>query len=149
MSTTATDKLAKVLNELVAICEDGAQGFTKAAEDAQAQTLKTLFSTYASQRSAYATELRREVAAMGEKPEESGHAMAALHRGWMSVKEAVGNKDQVIVDECEAGEDKALKAYKEALEQPLPPAPLQIVRTQLVGVTEAHNKLRNLKHGMN
>jgi uncharacterized protein (TIGR02284 family) len=148
-TTTTTDKSVKVLNELIAICEDGAQGFAKAAEDAHALPLHTLFSTYASQRASYAAELKREVSLLGEKPEQSGHVAAAFHRGWMSIKEVVGNKDKVIIDECEAGEDKAVKAYRDALEQPLTPAMLQIVKTQLAGVSEAHNKLRSLKHSMN
>ena len=149
MSTTTTEKSVKVLNELIAICEDGAQGFAKAAEDVRALPLHTLFSSYSTQRTSYAAELRREVTLLGEKPEETGHAMAAFHRTWMSIKEAVGNKDKAIIDECEAGEDKALKAYREALEEVLPAPTLQIVRTQLAGVIEAHNKLRNLKHSTN
>jgi uncharacterized protein (TIGR02284 family) len=147
MSTT-TDSV-KVLNELIAICKDGEQGFAKAAEDVQDPPLHSLFSTYASQRSSYSADLRREVALLGEKPEDSGHAAASFHRGWMRIKEAVGNKDKVIIDECEAGEDRAVKAYKDALEQPLPPAASQLVRSQFAGVLEAHNKLRNLKHSTN
>jgi uncharacterized protein (TIGR02284 family) len=108
-----------------------------------------MFSSYASQRASYAADLKREVALLGEKPKESGHATAAFHRGWMSVKEAVGNRDKVIIDECEAGEDRAIKAYKDALQESLPPAILQLVRSQLAGVTESHNKLRSLKHSTN
>jgi uncharacterized protein (TIGR02284 family) len=67
----------------------------------------------------------------------------------MNIKEAVGNKDKVIIDECEAGEDSAVKAYREALEQPLPPSALHAVRTQLAGVLEAHNQVRSLKQSTN
>jgi uncharacterized protein (TIGR02284 family) len=148
MSTT-TDKSAKVLNELIAICEDGTRGFAKAAEDVHAPPLHTLFSTYASQRTSYSTELKREVELLGEKPEDSGHVAAAFHRGWMSIKEAVGNKDKAIIDECEAGEDRAVKAYREALQQPLTPSLLRLVTSQLAGITEAHNRLRSLKHNTN
>ena len=80
MSTTTTEKSVKVLNELIAICEDGAQGFAKAAEDVRALPLHTLFSSYSTQRTSYAAELRREVALLGEKPEETGHAAAARRR---------------------------------------------------------------------
>jgi uncharacterized protein (TIGR02284 family) len=86
MPTTTTDKSVNVLNELIAVCEDGAKGFSKAAEDAQESSLKQLFSHYSSQRASYSAELKEEVAAFGVKPEESGHALAPLHRGWMSLK---------------------------------------------------------------
>jgi hypothetical protein len=39
---TTTDKTTKVLNELLAICDDGAKGFAKAAEDAEAAPLNEL-----------------------------------------------------------------------------------------------------------
>jgi len=146
---TTTDKTTKVLNELLAICDDGAKGFAKAAEDADAADLKRIFSEYAAQRASYATQLKREIVSLGEQPEESGHAIAAFHRGWMSLKETVGNKDKAIIDECEAGEDRAVKAYRDALEQALPPSALLTVRTQLSGVLEAHNQVRSLKQGEN
>jgi hypothetical protein len=30
-------------------------------------------------------------------PDETGHVAAAFHRGWMSIKEAMGNKDKAII----------------------------------------------------
>lgn len=149
MATTPTDKSVNVLNELIAVCEDGAKGFAKAAEDVQEPSLKQLFSQYSSQRASYSAELKEEVAAFGVKPEQSGHAMAPLHRGWMSLKEALGDRDKAIIDECEAGEDSAVKAYRKALQEPLPPATLEIVMSQLAGVLEAHGKLSTLKHSRN
>ena len=149
MATTTADESVSVLNELIAVCEDGANGFAKAAEDVLDISLKQLFSKYSRQREAYSAELKEEVAAFGGKPEQSGHVMAPLHRGWMSLKEAFGDKDKAIIDECEAGEDSAVKAYRKALQEPLPPATLEIVMSQLAGVLEAHGKLSALKHSRN
>ena len=86
---------------------------------------------------------------MAVSPEASGHVAGGLHRGWMSLKEAVGNKDKAIIDECEAGEDRAMKAYKEAFEKNLPGAAGELVNKQFAAVQEAHNKLRTLKHSRN
>jgi uncharacterized protein (TIGR02284 family) len=146
---TITEKTAKVLNELLAICDDSAKGFAKAAEDADATPLKRIFAEYAAQRAAYAAEMKRQITSLGETADDSGHAVAAFHRGWMTIKEAVGNKDKAIIDECEAGEDRAVKAYRDALEQDLPPSALHAVRSQLAGVLEAHNQVRSLKHSTN
>jgi uncharacterized protein (TIGR02284 family) len=148
MSTT-TDESISVLNELIAICEDGAKGYAKAAEDVTTPVLKDLFLKYAAQRGSFSAELKSEVAALGEKPDESGHITAAFHRAWMSLKEAVGNKDKAIIDECEAGEDSAMKAYKQALEKPISAAAFHLIKTQFAGIIEAHGKLRDLKLSTN
>jgi uncharacterized protein (TIGR02284 family) len=141
-----TEEAVSVLNELIETCEDGATGYKKAAEDVQDVSLKTLFSEYSSQRALYSSQLRSAVEAHGGKPSTSGHVAGALHRGWMSVKEVAGNKDKAIIDECEAGEDRAMKAYKEAIEKNLPGIESDLINRQFVGVQAAHNKLRNLKH---
>jgi len=144
-----TEEAVSVLNELIETCEDGAEGYKKAAEDVEESSLKMLFTAYSSQRAKFAAELRSAVEVHGGKASTSGHAAASLHRGWMSVKEAVGNKDKAIIDECEAGEDRAIKAYKEAYEKSLPGAAGDLVSRQFADVQEAHNKLRNLKHSRN
>jgi uncharacterized protein (TIGR02284 family) len=146
---TQTEDMVSVLNELVQTCEDGAQGYKKAAEDVEESSLKTLFTTYSSQRAKFAAELRSAIEAHGGKAAASGHAAGALHRGWMGLKEAIGNKDKAIIDECEAGEDAAIKAYKEAFAKNLPGAAGELVNRQYAGIQEGHNTLRNLKHSRN
>jgi uncharacterized protein (TIGR02284 family) len=146
---TQTEQTVSVLNDLIETCLDGAQGYKKAAEDVKETSLKTLFLEYATQRDKFAGELRAMVETNGGKPSESGHAAGALHRGWMSVKEAVGDTDKAIIDECEAGEDRAMKAYREAVDKSLPGVSGELVRQQFSGIQEAHNKLRNLKHSRN
>jgi len=146
---TQTEEAVSVLNDLIETCEDGAEGYKKAAEDVEESSLKTLFAGYSSQRAKFSEELRSAVTAHGGNAATSGHAAGALHRGWMSIKEAVGNKDKAIIDECEAGEDRAIKAYKEAFEKNLPGAAGELVNKQYAHVQEAHNKLRNLKHSRN
>lgn len=146
---TQAEEAVSVLNELIETCEDGAQGYKKAAEDVQESSLRSLFAGYSSQREKFAAELRSVVASHGGTPATSGHAAGALHRGWMSVKETMGNKDKAIIDECEAGEDRAMKAYKEAFEKNLPGAAGELVNRQFAGVQEAHGKLRDLKHSRN
>lgn len=144
-----TENAVSILNELIETCEDGAEGYKKAAEDVEESSLKTLFTGYSSQRAKFAAELRSAVEAHGGKPANSGHAAGSLHRGWMSLKEAVGNKDKAIIDECEAGEDRAMKAYREAFDKNLPGPTGDLISRQFAAVQEAHGKLRNLKHSRN
>jgi uncharacterized protein (TIGR02284 family) len=146
---TQVEDVVSVLNGLIETCEDGAEGYKKASADAEEGSLKTLFAGYSSQRAQFAEELRTAVTAHGGKPADSGHAAGALHRGWMSVKEALTNKDKAIIDECEAGEDSAMKAYREAFDKNFEGAAGQLVSRQFAAIQEAHGKMRNLKHSRN
>jgi uncharacterized protein (TIGR02284 family) len=147
MTTTETSEIAKTLNELVETCKDGENGFREAAEKAKDASLKALFVKYSAQRAGYAQELQAAVSLLGEKPETTEHAAAKLHRGWMGLKQALtSNEDKALIDECEAGEDAAMKAYKEALTKPLPGTVETLIRHQFTGVSQAHGVIRDLKH---
>jgi uncharacterized protein (TIGR02284 family) len=139
--------VADVLNGLVQTAKDGAEGFKTAAEKVKDPSLKALFSKYATQRASYVRELQTLVSSLGEQPAEHGHVAASLHRGWINLKEALSrNEDSAVVNEAEAGEDAAKKAYSEALAKPLPADVKAVVQKQYDGVLEAHNTVRDLKH---
>ncbi len=144
----ATDtNVGSVLNDLIETAKDGENGFRHAAEHAKDSSLKSIFTRYATQRATYAQELQSLVASAGDKPAESGHIAGTLHRGWISIKDAITKgDDKALVDEAEAGEDAAIKAYKEAVGKGLPPSILSVVEKQFSGVQEAHNTIRDLKH---
>ncbi len=144
---TETKDVTSVLNELIETCKDGENGFRTAAEKVKDPSLKAMFSKYASQRAGYVQELTSAVSSLGEKPSESGHVAAVLHRGWMGLKEALTkDEDTALVNEAEAGEDMAMKAYKEALSKSLPATVMTLVQKQFAGVQEAHGVVRDLKH---
>ena len=144
---TETKDVTAVLNELIETCKDGETGFKTAAEKVKEPSLKALFSKYSAQRAGYVTELTSLVSTMGAKPAESGHVAASLHRGWMGLKEALtSDEDTALINEAEAGEDVAMKAYKTAIAASLPAAAATLVQKQFAGVQEAHNKVRDLKH---
>jgi uncharacterized protein (TIGR02284 family) len=147
MTTTENKESIETLNELIETCKDGENGFKEAAKKAKEPSLKTLFLKYSAQRAAYALELQSAVALLGEKPETTEHATAKLHRGWMGLKQALtSNEDKALIDECEAGEDAAMKAYKEAMGKTLVTSAQTLVRKQFAGVSEAHGVIRDLKH---
>lgn len=144
---TETKDVTSVLNELIETCRDGENGFRTAAEKVKDPTLKSLFLKYSSQRAGFVQELSSLVSSLGEKPAESGHMAATLHRGWMGLKEALSSdEDTALINEAEAGEDAAMKAYKEASNASLPTNVLAIVQKEFAGVQEAHGVMRDLKH---
>ncbi len=147
-ATKSTNGLTDVLNSLIETCKDGENGFKTSAEKAKQQSLKTTFSKYSTQRSEFASELQAHVQRLGGDPETTGHAVASLHRGWINLKEALSkNEDQAIIEECEAGEDSALKAYQEALDKLGDGEVEGVVRKQFAGIQEAHGVIRDLKCG--
>ena len=144
-----TKNVASVLNDLIETCKDGEKGYQSAAEKAKDASLKSLFAKYAAQRSGYVQELQSQVSTLGEKPATSGHVSASLHRGWIAVKEAVSSdEDKTLIFECEAGEDAAMKNYKEALAKGLPASVEQLIQRQFAGVQEAHGVIRDMKHSL-
>lgn len=140
------DNTANTLNDLVETAKDGEAGFRHAAEHVKSQQLRSLFERYAQQRASFAQELQAVVSTLGDKPAESGHVASTLHRGWISIKEAVSSGDKAIVDEAERGEDVAMEAYRKALSSDLTGNARAIVEKQFAGVQEAHGTVRDLKH---
>jgi uncharacterized protein (TIGR02284 family) len=145
--TVTNTETTQTLNELIEICKDGENGFKQAAEKAKDASLKSLFLKYSTQRAGYAQELQSAVSLLGDKPETTEHVAAKLHRGWMGLKQALtSNEDKALIDECEAGEDAAMKAYKQALDKSMAGNIETLIREQFAGVSEAHGVMRDLKH---
>lgn len=142
-------EVVSVLNDLIETCKDGEKGFQSAAEKAKDSSLRSLFTKYASQRATYSQELQSLVSTMGEKPAESGSISATLHRGWLTLKEAVSkDEDKALIFEAETGEDVAMKNYKDALSKTLPSNVLTLIQKQFAGVQEAHGVIRDMKHSL-
>ena len=140
------DEIESVLNDLIETSKDGEKGFMKSAEDAHSAELKTMFAEGARRCREGARELQEQMRALGGDPEKSGSVAGAMHRGWISIKEAVSSRDdKTILEDCERGEDYAKKAYKKALEQDLPTNVRAIVERQYQGVMQNHDRVRALR----
>jgi len=140
------EDIISTLDELVATCRDGQEGFRTAAEAAQNPELRGLFLTYAEQRSDFRAELEEEIRRLGSDPSTRGSISASLHRGWISVRSAVGGgSDDSVVAEAERGEDSARSAYETALRRDLSPAVRTMVERQYARIREAHDRVRSLR----
>jgi len=140
------DDSESILNELIETSKDGEKGFMKAAEDTRDLKLKAVFMEGALRCREGAKELQEQVRALGGNPEKSGSVAGAMHRGWVSLKEAVSKRDdKAILEEVERGEDYAKAEYKKALERPLPTTLRAIVERQYHGVIANHDRVRSLR----
>jgi uncharacterized protein (TIGR02284 family) len=141
------DNVISVLNNLIATCKDGQNGFQTAAEGIKRSDIKSLFYQYSQQRAQFAGELQAEVLRLGGDPEQTGSVAATLHRGWINIKSAVTGEDEnAVLAECERGEDSAVANYKDALaDANLPADARAVVERQYAQVQEAHDRIRNLE----
>lgn len=134
------------LNNLIETCKDGQNGFKEAAEGVERADLKTLFYECAQQRSQFSGELQSLVRELGGEPSDSGSVSGSIHQGWINLKSAItGQDEKAILNECERGEDSALNAYKNALEEELPANVRSVVQEQASTVKATHDKIKSLR----
>ena len=141
-----TDEIRSTLNGLIETLKDGEQGFRESADKMKNTSYAATFRSIASERASAASELQAEVARLGGKPETSGSAGGALHRGWIGLKAALtGDSDQGILEEAERGEDNAVKNYRDALSKDLPADIRGIIERQYRQVQQRHNEVRAMR----
>lgn len=146
----ANTDVISTLNNLIATCKDGQNGFQEAAEGVERSDLKSLFYECSQQRAQFSGELQSLVRELGGDPEESGSLAAAVHRGWINIKSAVTGKDEAaILNECERGEDVAVNAYKTALGEELPANVKTTVENQYNTVKATHDRVRDMRDSAN
>jgi uncharacterized protein (TIGR02284 family) len=144
--TTSTRDIISTLNDLIECCKDGEYGFRASAEQIRNPSTKELFMRRAGECQRAASELQSVVVQHGGKPEDSGTAMGAMHRGWVATKAKLTTyTDLQVLEETERGEDKAMATYREALQQELPQPVRGIVERQFEGVKRNHAEVRSLR----
>lgn len=136
-----------VLNDLIETSKDGEKGFRACAEDIKRPELKTLFVNRAQGCAEAAAELQQLVRSLGGDPETSTSMAGDLHRRWVDLKSLVtGKDDEAILNECERGEDVAMKSYRKALEKDLPANIRSVVERQFQGVQRNHDQVKALRN---
>lgn len=147
---TAGDRedVLDVLEDLVECCKDGEYGFHACAENAQRDDLRAVFQQREQDCQRGASELQAQIRSLGgQADDDSGSALGAVHRGWVSVKSTLTTyDDKAILEEAERGEDNALARYRKALQKPLPSDVRDLVERQLQGVQRNHDQIKALRN---
>ena len=141
----------KVAEELVETLRDGERGFAAAAEklrDSDHPEWASTLEGFAKQRA----DFRREITELGHEyhddVDESGTVAAALHRGWIPLKDALTGDDAgSVLGAAETGENHAVSEYEKALEQDLSAGFRDVVTRQHAAVTAAPDEVRALAVG--
>jgi uncharacterized protein (TIGR02284 family) len=132
----------EVLNHLIETCKDGEHGFRYAANHVTTGAVKSLFLDIAQQRERFVEELLPHAHRLGGANEAAGTAAAALHRGWMTIKDTLTHHDeQAVIQEAVRGEQAAETAYKDAVGGMLPPTARDLIERQYKDIRIAHARV--------
>jgi uncharacterized protein (TIGR02284 family) len=139
-----------VVNSLITTTIDSANGFERAAEDAQMPQFVEMFRTFAQERRQVVGMLQEHVRTLGGTPNDDGSLKADLHRRWMDLKEAISSGgDQAVIEEVELGEDYIKGKYETALQDTkLSPGTQEVIRQAYQSVRAGHDRASALKHSM-
>jgi uncharacterized protein (TIGR02284 family) len=140
---------ASVTKDLLQTLEDGRAGFAKGAEkldSTDAPELAPAFRKYSEQRAAFTTELQSLAQQYGDQLDADGSVAGTLHRGWLSLKDALaGSKPDGVIDAAEQGEDHAVSEYEKALEADISPELRAVVQRQLTEIRAARDDVKALR----
>lgn len=138
-----------VAKELAETLRDGERGYATAAEklrDSDHPEWAATLEKFAQQRA----EFRREIVELGhdygEDVDESGTAAAALHRGWIALKDALtGDDSSSVLGAAVTGEHHAVSEYDSALGKDLSDGFREVVTRQQAAVAAARDEIESLK----
>ncbi len=138
-----------VAKDLVETLKDGEHGFASAAEklrDSDHPAWAATLSRLSEQRAQF----RREIVELGQDyhddVDESGSVAAALHRGWISLKDALSGDDAgSVLGAVVTGEDHAVSEYESALQQDLSAGFRDVVTRQHAAIVAARDDVKALQ----
>jgi len=135
----------KVTTDLIETLRDGEKGFNDAADklaDTNRSDLVDQFRAAAAQRHGFAAELEQLAKAYGDDIDESGSIAATMHRGWMTLKDALSGDDpDGVISAAAQGENHAVKEYEDALEADISKNLRDVVIRQQSEVTAVASKI--------
>jgi uncharacterized protein (TIGR02284 family) len=135
--------------DLIQVLEDGKNGYAKGAaklRESDRPDLATVFQRFSEQRGTFVAELRQLSVAYGDDVKEQGSVAGAVHRGWMTVKDAMSGDDpDGVLDVAEQGEDHAVSEFDKALARDLSTTLRTVVERQGAAVRAAHDEVRRLR----
>ena len=145
-----SSKPITVLNTLTATLIDSVTGYRDAAEHSQSDRFRTLFGSLAEDRTRAAERLRAEVTRLGGEPETDGSFLGKAHQRFLDLKSKItGQDDKAVVSEVERGEDYLKNKFNTALKTDgLAPESRAVIETAYQSVREGHDRMSDLKHGM-
>ncbi|MBO0929987.1 ferritin-like domain-containing protein [Fibrella aquatilis] len=144
------EEIVEDLNDLVKINNDRIQGYMKAVEDTEDSQLDHLFNEMIVQSQNFRSQLADHIVRMDGKAVSDATSTdigSKIHRAWIDIKSAVTGKDRdTVLSSVTFGENAAVEAYEEALENDKLPAYIKEDLTgQLSQLKAARDKMEAMK----
>ncbi|HEX6376322.1 MAG TPA: PA2169 family four-helix-bundle protein [Allosphingosinicella sp.] len=140
------DHEVDVLNGLIETTIDSVDGYRHSAEAATTGTFADIFRQRAGQREQVVARLRERVRALGGTPEEEGGLLAAAHRRFLSLRDAVtGRDDKAVIAEVDRGESYLNGKWEAALaDEKLSAETGKLLRELYQSVRSGHEQWENM-----
>ncbi|WP_191005606.1 ferritin-like domain-containing protein [Hymenobacter montanus] len=107
---------AATIHELLYFVNDRIAGYQRAVDEGQDLELRSYYRRLVSQSQQFANQLNAYLSQEGVHHQDGTTLKGKLYRGWMDVKTALtGHDEKAILGSNVYGEEWALKAYEEAL----------------------------------
>lgn len=142
------DKLKEQLGHLLLICNDGIEGYRKAADKSKGIEFTTLFTDYVIQRTGYANELKVQIRHLdGDAENVTSGTLGVLHHIWTDIKYKLSSDEEhAALDACIEGEKAAITVYDDVLKNStvLTPKLIKLIQDQRDGIELALIKAEQL-----
>jgi uncharacterized protein (TIGR02284 family) len=139
---------AKAAKALVETLKDGERGFAAAAEklrDGKRPEWASTLQRLSEQREGFWREIVDLGHEYGDDVDKSGTVAASLHRGWISLKDALtGDDADAVLKAAATGEDHAVSEYEDALAMNLSAGFREVVVRQQAAVVAARDEVKAL-----
>jgi len=142
-----------VTQDLIKTLENGDEGFQRAAEKLASSNepeLAAEFTKFGAQRRQFATELQQLAADYGDQVDKRTTVPAALHRGWMAVKDMLAGSDaDGVLDAAAQGEDHAVEEYESAMKADISDGLRSVITRQFAEVKAARDRVVSARDSAN
>ncbi len=144
------EDIVEELNELVKINNDRIQGYEKAIEDSEDTELDGLFRQAVLQSQNFRSQLADHIVRIdgtAVSDATSTDLSSKIHRAWIDIKAAVSGKDRdTVLSSVEFGENAAVEAYEDALEEDdLPHYIKDVLETQLADLRATRDRVLSMR----
>lgn len=141
------EEIVESLNDLVKINNDRIMGYEKAVEDTEDSQLDSLFRQMIVQSQNFRSQLADHIVRIDGKAVSdatSTDTSSKIHRAWIDIKAAFTGKDtNTVLSSVEFGENAAIEAYEDAIEENHIPAYIkEQLQGQLSELKAALNKIK-------
>ena len=135
-----------ILNSLIETTIDSVDGYRHSAGEATNPVFADIFRRRAEEREQVVARLRERVRELGGTPEEDGSLLAAAHRQFLSLRDAVtGRDDKAVIAEVDRGESYLNGKWEAALaDTELSVDTQRLIRECYQSVRSGHDQWENI-----